>query len=148
MRRALALLALWAAAACGETSPTDPPRPEARVATIEVVSGANQRMHSGRRSSIPFRVRALDARRDPIAGAEIAFRVSGAGGGDPSQPRALTDESGYAESWLLNPKTGAGAVIAEAGTGRAESTLKAARGAGQMGKIGAGAFRRRSSTAL
>ena len=46
--RFLALCALALATGCADASPTDPPRAESRVATIEVVSGANQRMYSGR----------------------------------------------------------------------------------------------------
>jgi hypothetical protein len=132
MRRGAVLLALLVAAGCGESLPTDPPRAETLVATIEVVSGADQRMLSGRRSAAPFRVRALDAARSPIAGAEITFRVTGTGGGDPSQPRALTDGLGYAESWLMGARTGAGTLIAEAGGGRAELAFIVDRAAAQI----------------
>jgi hypothetical protein len=126
-------LPLGASAGCGDAPlPTDPPRAEARVVTLEVVGGAGQRIWSGRRSSLPFRVRALDGARAPIAGAEISFRVSGDGGGDPSQPRALTDALGYAESWLLGARTGAGVVVAEAGAGRAELPFVVDRAVGEI----------------
>jgi hypothetical protein len=133
MTRALVLLVLIAIIGCGDAPlPTDPPRAEARVASIEVVSGAGQRIWSGRRSALPFRVRALDSAQLPIEGAEIAFKVTGQGGGDPSQPRALTDAMGYAESWLLSARSGAGVVIAEAGTGRAELPFIVDRAAGEI----------------
>jgi hypothetical protein len=128
---------------CGDAPlPTDPPRAEARVVTLEVVSGAGQRIWSGRRSSLPFRVRALDAARAPIAGAEISFRVTGDAGGHPSQPRALTDGLGYAESWLLSARSGAGVFVVEAGAGRAELPFVVDRAAGEIrflpgnGKVG------------
>jgi hypothetical protein len=125
------LLALLAGG-CGDALPTDPPRAEARVATIEVVSGAGQRIWSGRRSSAPFRVRALDAAREPVTGAEIAFAVKGEGGGHPSQPRALTDDLGYAESWLLGAKSGTGAIVVTAGGGRAELPFVVDRAAAEI----------------
>jgi hypothetical protein len=37
-----------------------------------------------------------------------------------SQPRALTDQNGYAESFLQRTRSGAGTLLVEAGTGRAE----------------------------
>ena len=115
------LSVLAAASECGDARlPTDPPRPEALVASLEVVSGAGQRIWSGRRSSAPFRVRARDGAGVPLAGVEVAFKAIGTGGGDPSQPLALSDEEGFAESWLLRTTTGAGVMVAEAGGGRAE----------------------------
>ena len=107
--------------ACGDALlPTDPPPPESRVARLEVVAGAGQRIWSGRRSRVPFRVRAWDDGGAPVAAAEVVFHVSGDGGGDPSQPHTLTDEDGYAESWLLRARSGAAVLIAEVGTARAE----------------------------
>ncbi|MSR35301.1 MAG: hypothetical protein EXR95_01485 [Gemmatimonadetes bacterium] len=130
---ALVVGALVSAVGCGDTPlPTDPPRPEARVAALQVVSGAGQHIWSGRRSTLAFRVRALDAAGAPLAGAQISFRVTGDGGGDPSQPHALTDAQGYAESWLLRARSGAGMIVAEAGVGRAELAFVVDRAAGEI----------------
>ncbi len=133
MRMALLLGAFLIAAGCGDAPlPTDPAAPAARVARIEVVSGAGQRVWSGRRSPAAFRVRALDGAGAPVADAEVTFRVTGAGGGAPSQPLALTDEGGYAESWLLDTRSGAGALVAAAGTGRAELPFVVDRAPGEI----------------
>ncbi len=124
-RRSLALLFAALAAACGERALlTDPPAPKDRVATLLAVSGAGQRMGSGRRSPLPFRIRALDA--------EVVFRVTGEGWGVPTQPRAPTDREGYAESWLQYTRSGAGVLIAEAGTGRDEMTFIVDRAPGEI----------------
>jgi hypothetical protein len=133
LRRA-ALLAALLVAACGQdaTRPADPPRPETLVAALQVVSGAGQHVWSGQRSKSPFRVRALDAAGAALAGAEITFRVTGAGGGSPSQPHALTDDQGYAESWLMDARAGAGALVAEAGGGRAELPFVVDRAVGEI----------------
>ena len=131
--RSLALLLAALAAACGERALlTDPPTPEDRVATLLAVSGAGQRMGSGRRSPLPFRIRALDAEGAPVADAEVVFRVTGEGWGVPTQPRAPTDREGYAESWLQYTRSGAGVLIAEAGTGRAEMAFIVDRAPGEI----------------
>lgn len=132
-RRAFAFAALALLVGCGGAPrPTAPPRAEARVTKLEVVSGAGQRMWSGRRSTAPFRVRALDAAGFPVVDAELAFTVIGTGGGDPSQPHALTDEKGFAETWLLRATSGSGTVIAEAGPARAELPFVVDRAAGEI----------------
>ena len=130
-RRSLAALILLVA--CGDAQlPTALPHAEVRVTNIEVVSGAGQLMWSGRRSTAPFRVRALDSTGSPVSNAQIAFAVAGAGGGDPTQPHALTDQQGLAETWLLRTTSGAGAVVAQAGTARAELPFTVDRGAGDI----------------
>ena len=132
-RRSLALLLAALAAACGERALlTDPPAPEDRVPTLLAVSGAGQRKGSGRRSPLPFRIRALDAEGAPVADAEVVFRVTGEGWGVPTQPRAPTDCEGYAESWLQYTRSGAGVLIAEAGTGRAEMAFIVDRAPGEI----------------
>ena len=132
-RRSLVLLLAALAAACGERALlTDPPVPEDRVPTLLAVSGAGQRKGSGRRSPLPFRIRALDAEGAPVADAEVVFRVTGEGWDVPTQPRAPTDREGYAESWLQYTRSGAGVLIAEAGTGRAEMAFIVDRAPGEI----------------
>jgi hypothetical protein len=131
--RGLLLAATLALGACGDGSlPTDPPRPEARVVAIEVVGGTGQRIWSGRRSAKPFRVRVFDRGGLPVPGAEIVFRITGEASGDLSQPHALTDADGYAESWLDRTRSGAGTVVVEAGTGRAEIPFLVDRAPGRI----------------
>ena len=136
-RRAWAPLVALAAAlvstACGDSSlPTDPPRPEARVASIEVLAGKGQHIWSGRRSGTSFRVRALDRAGAPVPDAEVSFRITGEAGGDFTQPQALTDRDGIAESWLQRTRSGAGAVVAEAGGGRVEIPFVVDRAPGRL----------------
>jgi hypothetical protein len=132
-RLLVGVVAALALSGCGADSlPTDPPPPEARVASIQVIGGAGQRMWSGRRSPVPFRVRALDQAGAPVPDAEIQFRLAGAAGGDLSQPRALTDAGGYAESWLQRTRSGAGTLVVEAGTGRAEIPFVVDRAPGRI----------------
>lgn len=131
-RLAVAVVAVIAAACGIEPLAIDPPKPEELVATIQVVSGANQRIWSGRKSMVPFRIRALDAAGAPLADAVVSFTVAGAGGGDPSQPHALTDGEGYAESWLFNARAGEAVVVAEAGRGRAELPFVVDRAVGRI----------------
>lgn len=93
---------------CGDGSPATAPEddPTARVASIEVVSGANQEVLSGRRSPEPIRVRAADAGGEGVEGAVVDFALAGEGSAVLSQPRALTDSAGHAESYLLEPRSG------------------------------------------
>ena len=127
------LIAVVGSAACGDGSIlTDPQPPEAGVTTVEVVAGSGQRIWSGRRSAVPFRIRALDGSGAPVPDAEVTFRVTGSGGGDPSQPVALTDPGGYAESWLYRTWKGEGTMIAEAGVGRAELPFVVDPAAGEI----------------
>jgi len=121
-----ALLAV--AGACGDPvlSPPDP----SPVETVLALTGDGQRFWSGTRSPAPFRVRALDAAGDPVPGTPVAFTLEEGereghepGGGILSQPTALTDERGEAESFLLDARSGTGRVKASAGAGSVEFTF-------------------------
>jgi len=112
-----ALVAL--AAGCGNGSPATAPGtdPTDRVASIEVVGGADQEILSGRRSPEPVRIRVSDAtgaRGAGIEGAVVEFALAGEGSAILSQPRALTDSAGHAESYLLEPRAGAVVLSASA----------------------------------
>src|SRR5687768_3715725 len=87
--------------ACGDGSSLGPGEDslEASVARLEVVSGDVQRVWGGRRSVEPFRVRALGADAQPVSGARVRFTLDGKGGGVLSQPDALTDKDGFAETF-------------------------------------------------
>lgn len=120
-RRPLALAALGlAASSCGgePTAPPDPPAAEATVVRVTAVQGAGQRIWSRRRSPEPFRVRALDEAGRPVPDARVRFTVEGLAG-RLTQPVAVTDDAGVAATWLLEAPPGEGALVAEAGAGRA-----------------------------
>lgn len=115
---------------CGDPAATLIPLPE--PAALEVVGGAGQQVTGGRRSPEAFRVRALSASGSPVAGAEVRFTVRGTGGGLLSQPRAITDSGGFAETFLLEARAGAGQVDAAAGDASASMAFHVERAPGRI----------------
>lgn len=99
---------LGALGGCGDATPSTAPDddPTARVASIELVGGHDQTILSGRRSPEPVRARATDGDGETVEGAVVDFALSGSGSAVLSQPRALTDSAGHAESYLLDPRSG------------------------------------------
>ena len=142
-RRAL-LPILLATAGCSESGgPTLPETPAA--SRLEVVSGADQRFPAGRRSPEPFRVRALDAGGLGVAGVRVTYRLTGTATGTLSQPTAVTDAEGIAETWLLDAGPGEGHVSAESGdvgvtlpitVERAPGAVRFEDGTGELGVPG------------
>ena len=132
--RLCVLAGLVSLSACGDAgTPLDPPDGlDVSVARLEGAGGDQQRMWSGRRSPDPFRVRAIGAEGRAVAGARVRFAVEGAAGGVLSQPEALTDRDGYAETFLLDSKSGSGVLIASAGVSRARFTFLVDRAPGEL----------------
>ncbi|HSR41883.1 MAG TPA: Ig-like domain-containing protein, partial [Longimicrobiales bacterium] len=119
---------------CGETSVGPPiePAPTDRITQLEFVGGLDQEILGGRRSPEPFRVRALDGMGRPVGGATVEFRLTGRGGGILSQPRALTDSLGEAETYLLEARSGPALLRAVAGGASTGLGLEVARAPGSM----------------
>lgn len=146
LRRILPLV--WPLALLGcDASPVDPASPpaEASVVRLEVVRGDGQRMWSGRRSSEAFRVRALDDAGKGVVDALVRFTLEGGAGGVLSQPEARTDRDGYAETFLLDSRSGEGVLAARSGRGtsrfsflvdRAPGELRFVEGSGEAGLPG------------
>lgn len=133
-RRASALvLVLSAAIAACDDPPTSagllsaPP-----VARLEVVAGGDQTFFSGRRSPDAFVVRALDGEGGPVEGAVVEWTLEDAAGGTLSQPRAVTDADGRAETFLLESTPGRGILSARAGDATAELPFLVERGPGEI----------------
>lgn len=105
---------LWLAlTACGE--PATAPPAAVPVAKLEVAAGDSQTVWSRRRSPEPFVVRAIAPDGRPAADALVRFQLEGVGG-VLSQPLAVTDASGLAETYLMDATgRGAGKVVAHAG---------------------------------
>lgn len=106
---------------CGDGgSPAAPGSPP--PATLVLVSGSDQVIQGGQRSPLPFQVRVVDGEGRPSPGVEVAFRLEGdhPGGGILSQPRAVTDAGGMAETFLLQARSGEGILMARLG----ESTVR------------------------
>jgi hypothetical protein len=136
MRRG-ALLAIVALVpllgACGDSvTPTEAPAAQTSVARLTVTTGDRQRMWSGRRSTQPFQVRALDAEGAPVAGARVRFALEGTAGGVLSQPEAVSDENGHAETFLLDAKSGEGGISARSGSASARFSLIVDRAPGEL----------------
>lgn len=118
-------------AACGG-DPASPLSPTPTAASLEPVSGDGQEIIGGRRSPEPFRVRARSASGEPVRGVEVDFRVTGVGGGILSQPRAITDAEGVAETFLLQARGGEGQVEASAGSSRVTMGFRVERAPGSI----------------
>jgi hypothetical protein len=106
--------------------------PGARVATLTFVAGDGQEILGGRRSPDAFRVRAGDLSGQPVAGAIVRFSAAGAGGGILSQPRAVTDSIGEAETYLLDALSGSGTLTAVAGSAEASLAFAVLRAPGEL----------------
>lgn len=120
--------------ACGEAFLTFPDEegPTDRVARVEFVSGTGQEILGGQRSPSPFRVRAIDAFGEAVPGATVEFQVTGRGGGILSQPRALTDADGEAETYLLESRSGAAILHARVRGFAAATELEIVRAPGEI----------------
>ena len=113
-RAARALTAALLLTACGDAAtPLDPAQDPgvSTAAHLSVASGNAQTMWSGRRSADPFRVRALGADGLALAGVRVRFALEGSASGVLSQPEAATDGEGYAETFLLDARSGEGAHV-------------------------------------
>ena len=102
------------AVGCGTEALSTDPLPTA-VVQLEVVGGDAQDIWSAGRSDAPFEVRALDGAGRGVPGTIISFRVTGEGSGVLSQPSAITNASGSAETYLLDARPGLGEIVATAG---------------------------------
>ena len=122
------------AAACGDgAAPVAPPSAShAVVVSLEVEKGHGQRFWSGRRSPDAFRVRALGVDGGGVAGAEVRFQLEGSAGGVLSQPVAVTEQGGYAETFLLDSRSGEGTVVAESGLRSARLAFTVDRAPGEL----------------
>ncbi len=106
--------------------------PDLLAARLTVVSGGDQRFAAGRRSPEPFRVMALDGAGRPAGGVTVSFALSGSVGGTLSQPAALTDPSGVAETYLLDASPGMGSVDATSGAATAAFPVTVDRAPGEI----------------
>jgi hypothetical protein len=133
--RARAWLAALVIAACadGET-PVEPGDDDGQSAVLrlEVAGGQGQNIWSGRRSVEPFRVRAIGADGGPAAGARVRFALEGKAGGVLSQPDAMTDAGGYAETFLLESRSGDGVLVATSGASSARLPFRVERAPGEL----------------
>jgi len=100
--------------------------------SLTVVSGAGQRFPSGRRSPEPFRARATDAAGRPVGDAVVRFSLTGTLNGRLSQPTALTDAEGVAETYLLEAAPGTGEIVAESGSESVEFDVTVERAPGEI----------------
>lgn len=128
--RLVALAALALPSACGgDGAPGAPPEPETEVADVRFESGGEQELLSRRSSSEPFVVRVTDPAGRAVADTIVRFELEGIEG-RASQPRAVTDARGRAETFLLDPAPGEGTLAAAVGGRRARLpvTVRAAPG--------------------
>ena len=131
----LALATLVASTGCSDdATPVGPPEHgnQARVVRLETISGHDQRFWSGKRSPQPFRVRALGQSGAAVEGARVLFTLGGEAGGVLSQPEAVTDAQGYAETFLLEARSGAGTLSANSGQGETLFAFQVDRAPGQL----------------
>lgn len=128
------LLAGATATGCRDGAPpTAPPegdRPTVRE--LVPVGGVDQRILAGRRSPGPFQVLALDAAGAPVPGAVVSFRLEGDATALLSQPRALADSSGVAETFVLEPRSGTAVLTASSGAARATFGVVVERAPGEL----------------
>ncbi len=130
-RLAASLAGALLLAGCGE--PAAPTLSSELVATsLGVVSGADQRFPAGRRSPEPFRAVARDQSGRPAAGMTVRFSLTGSVSGTLSQPTALTDASGIAETYLLEASPGTGVVEAASGPATASFPVTVDRAPGEI----------------
>lgn len=121
-------------AGCGEATPTraEAGEPADRVTHLDFVAGHGQEILGGRRSPEPFRIRATDVLGEPVPGAVVEFQLTGLGGGILSQPRALTDSSGEAETYLLRARGGRAILHARSGVAAIAMELEVIRAPGEL----------------
>ena len=109
-------------AACGDGPPVEPPP---APASVELLSGDDQRAVQGLVLLDSVAVRVLDAAERPVAGQAVAFTLaSGHGTADPAS--STTDSQGRAvTAWTLGPDPGAQTLTAAAGDARSTVTATA-----------------------
>lgn len=108
---AASLLVVAAVLACGGDGATPPKSAEARVARLEAARTIPTRLFAG--DSLPaMRVRAVDARGAPVAGATVAFRASGQS--RIALASAITDSIGFAVAgaWRMSTRVGVDTLVA------------------------------------
>ncbi len=135
MRTVWAGLVCASALACGgdDVGPIEPAhRPRDEVVQLQFLAAENQKILGGRRSPEAFRVYAENGRGDPVPGAIVDFDVTGTAGGILSQPRALTDEAGVAETYLLEARSGFGLLSARVPGASAQLPFDVERAPGKM----------------
>ena len=112
MRRVLALCLLVVAGCSSDVTSNTPPA-DLDVHLVEALgSGEPVALKSGRRSPAPFRFRVTDPEGNPLADVRLPLVVEPEAAGWLSQPVAITDSLGIAETYLLEPRPGSGAVVA------------------------------------
>jgi hypothetical protein len=116
---------------CGDAGTAVDTR-DGAVALLSVAGGSAQTIWSGRRSNDPFRVRALDADGRPLDGVRVRFTIEGSGSGALSQPEAVTDGQGYAETFLLDARSGEGTLVARSGEATARFAFRVDRAPGEL----------------
>lgn len=119
-------------AACDAGTTAIASEADARVVRLDAVGGDGQRFWSGRRSPHPFRVLALDADGRSVSGARVEFALEGEAGGVLSQPVALADPGGFAETFLLEGRSGEGVLVARSGGASARFSFVVDRAPGEL----------------
>jgi Tol biopolymer transport system component len=82
------------------------------VAGLLKVAGDSQTVASGEATPLPLTVRAVDANGKPVAGARVAFSVTGGAGASVPDSSVLTDQFGLARSAPIPAAVGATALQA------------------------------------
>ena len=90
---------------------------------LSLLTGGDQRFPAGRRSPEPVRVLAVRPGGGGVAGVRVRFELAGDLTGRLSQPVALTDDSGVAETYLLDPGAGSGSILARSGAQSVSASL-------------------------
>jgi hypothetical protein len=131
--------AALAGLSCGDSRPgTSPLGPDGSPFDLVIAGGDGQEVLSGRRSELPFSVRVTDQAGDPVPDRIVEFELTGEAGGILSQPRAITDSDGRAETFLLESRPGPGTLMArvpgtpQAGTLSVEFTFEVVRAPGEI----------------
>jgi len=128
----LGAVLLWSTG-CGDgpitTQLTSPPGADM---VLEIVQGDGQVFLSGRRSPEPFAVRVTDRQGEPQADRLVHFELTGEAGGILSQPTAISDAGGRAETFLLEATPGVGGLLAATDAMPTEFGFEVLRGPGSI----------------
>lgn len=107
--KALLLVTLPLATACGLSDPLDPDDlelPVPRATVLAAVSGDDQVGGAGAELAAPLRVRVLDQFGNPVEDVDVTFAVA-TGGGSVAPVTSATDENGVASAeWTLGGQLG------------------------------------------